>query len=227
MRLMSFVGWLLCSLASLAGEAVTGPASVDRGKSVVLSVPVDKFGDAVEWTVNGTTSYLTSDDKTTHRLAILDIESDVVVSVIGWDKRASGLHVIRVGGPTPPDNPDDRPKPPAPLPDGKYGLAGDVSRWVAATVPTLARSKAQPLAKSFRSISSAIAAGGLRDAESILKETLTANQLVLSDQRAAWVEWGKKLEERLTALDAHGKLAQPSDYQTAWDEIATGLESIK
>lgn len=149
------------------------------------------------------------------------------------------VHEVLIQGPLPnpplPTPEPDNPAPPDPspepdLPPGKYGLA-KLARDLAQEIDPSARTEgAKSLAGSFRSISAAIAAGTLSGAKTILDATRVANREALSDalgdRSEAWVGWSAQLAERLQELYQSGELASTSDFQTAWEEIAIGLESL-
>lgn len=141
----------------------------------------------------------------------------------------SVIHKIKIGQPEPEPlpNPPGPTPPPTPLPDGKFKLAAFAFNEAGKVQSANKSAAAKNLANSFRGIASAIAAGALSKPEEILAKTLTGNQTALGGDRSAWSAWGVSLSKNLELLNADGRLRLPADYQTAWDEIATGLEAVK
>ena len=154
-------------------------------------------------------------------MAVFRVDNDPLG--LGFDiaEPSKVVEVVDADEPPPPLPPDDR------LPDGKYKLAASAAEWVRSDVPSANRADSKSLASSFRSIASAIAAGGLSKPVDILRETKASNNRAAGPNATAWVAWFRKLEARLMELDSSGELRQPADYQTAWQEIATGLESVR
>jgi hypothetical protein len=138
---------------------------------------------------------------------------------------------IRVGGELPPPDGDKTPVVPKPdtdasFPAGKYQLAR-FAYEAGMKVSASGRTKGRALADSFKNIASAIAAGGLKDARAILKQTKDSNDAALGDQVSAWESFSDALEEKLFTLYQSGSLRSAADFATAWNELAQGLEKVK
>jgi hypothetical protein len=109
--------------------------------------------------------------------------------------------------------------PPLPEPDTKFGLK-KISK---SAIPAGVRADAKAdLAKAQRSLSSAIAAGGLKEPAEILSEWRKANNAAVV--AADWSKWGSAVGGALQKLFADGKLKDKSDWAAAFTEIADGLE---
>lgn len=225
------LNFLLCSL--LLASPVTGPQTVERGRSAVIKVPIDAAGAAYSWKVEpASTQSVSGENKAETFLILLDVEEPVFVSFVSFDKQTHDTHFISVSGPSPPGPgpvppPPVPPTPPAPLPDGKYGLANAALTWVVTFVPAEHREKSKPLADQFRAVASMIAAGALKEAQPILTEIRTRNNQVLGGSVEAWKPWGKQLSTMLERLDNEKKLIPPEDYRIAFEEVAAGLEAVK
>jgi hypothetical protein len=221
-------------LSLLFASPVTGPQTVERGKSAVIKVPISAAGTAYSWKVEPeATQSVSGENKSETFLILLDVEEPVFVSFVSFEKQTHETHYISISGPSPPGPgpvpppPPVPPTPPQPLPDGKYGLANAALTWVVTFVPAEHRSKAKPLADQFRAVASMIAAGALKDAQPILTEIRTRNNMVLGGSTEAWKPWGKQLSTMLERLDSEKKLIPPEDYRIAFEEVATGLEGVK
>lgn len=129
-----------------------------------------------------------------------------------------------VPGPTPPPSPPTPPSP-QPQPPGRFGLADKAAKW--AVDFKLPADQCQAVAKNYRSIVSAIAAGALK-ASDIKAEALRRNQEVLGDAYADWLPWRNKLN---AAIDVHVKsrafTGTKDDFSALYAELATGLEAVK
>lgn len=144
---------------------------------------------------------------------------------------------VRIGGsnPTPPTptppGPGPAPTPAPDLPDGKFGLAKTVYSLVNEAAPADTRvAGAHAMATAMRGIASSIAAGVLKKPEDVLKTTTNSNRLAMTNVGVdynTWNAYSSKLETVLFDLYETEKLNTLEDYQTAWNEIATGLEAVK
>jgi hypothetical protein len=166
--------------------------------------------------------------------ALVKIANDPQGVGVDWLEPAIIVEVVEGNLPSPPDD-DSRPRP---LPTGRFNLASDTAQWVRQLVPSTHHRESAKLATSYRSQSSAIAAGTLTTTNAILASINESNGLALGGVRgpegtwsggtiAAWTRWSDAMERRLESLHQDGKLQTPTDYQSAWDEIATGFESIR
>ena len=133
---------------------------------------------------------------------------------------AKFVHMIVVGNAPPGPNPG-----PEPLPDGKYGLAAKVIELAA--VVKSERGRGAELAKSYRAIASQIAAGTLKDVDTIIADTTEMNRETLGDAREAWLPFFQELGAVLFELNESGELTTAEDHTVAWMEIAVGLERVK
>lgn len=156
----------------------------------------------------------------------------IVVGPSGNDRRPFSMQqierIVEVvdSDPLPPPLPPDRQ-----LPVGKYGLIRSSYQSVIDNVPADARSSAKDLAQSFRTmvetIKSMQAAGAPVVPVQVLAQARTQNGAALGANRDKWIEWAKKLEVQLKALNAEGKLLTADSYKEVFTEIATGLEAVK
>lgn len=218
-------------LCLFLGAPITGPDTVDVGKSAIVKVAKTESGNDFNWQVEPAgVNWISGENRNETFVILLDLDGgQYTVSFASFDAKKHATHTIKVGGgPVPPKPPEPPPGPvPPPLPDGKYQLANASVTWSLAFVPVQDRSVAKLLANSFRSMASAIGAGTMRDPQTILTQTREANNLALAGHVDGWKPWGTKLSETLAKLNAEGKLVTPEDYATAWNEIATGLEAVK
>ncbi len=125
--------------------------------------------------------------------------------------------------------------PPAPKPDGKFGLS-KASRDGAAGVTSPAKAdEAAALASGNRGLASAIAAGGVEFTPGkILDAWREANRTALDKggedlaasvaARAAWKPWADTTSAGLSAAYNAGKLATKQDWVDAFNAIADGLK---
>lgn len=143
------------------------------------------------------------------------------------------LHkIIQVGDEKPePPNPKPNPDPqPEPLPNGKYGLAKFAFETSIAKVDNKYLYKgASALAKSFASISAAIAAKKIISEREVLEKTLESNSKALDEAgvpSSMWQGWSLALQDKLFELYSVKKLASVEEYRIAWAEISTGLSAL-
>lgn len=144
---------------------------------------------------------------------------------------ALAKHVLTVGEPGP--GPDPNPIPPGPQPDplppGKYGLA-TFARDAAANVQLDGANKnrtAMALAASFDSVAAMIAAGAIKDAQSVIASTQASNITAVGAHRAAWQPWAESLRQKLNSLSDAKQLVSLDDYTLAWREIGVGLRHVR
>jgi subtilisin family serine protease len=88
----------------------------------------------------------------------------------------------------------------------------------------LVKEETQALAKAFRSVQAQIAAGVLRDPNSIIAATAVANRGSLGDRATAWKPFFIELEKSLNAKRDAGELATAEDHQREWSALAKELE---
>lgn len=243
---------LLAAVGQFAPPIAVSPARPAAGDIIELDASaLDPKAKFFAWTVtprladgrktiaaNGPRGYLCSVPGTYHVvLAVGDaasvriIEQDVVV--------ATGPSPTPNPGPSPPlpnpaptppgpgpgPNPNPAPGPAPPIPDGRFQLAAFVAAEVG-RLPAEAKTRAPDLARAFRALSAAIVAGGL-NAWQIPGETSKAFDAAVGPQKTAWANVSKNVQTKLRELQKTGKLTALADLAAAYDEIATGLESVK
>lgn len=145
-------------------------------------------------------------------------------------------HTVTVGttpGPNPPTPIPPTPIPPTPpspvvpvLPDGKYGLAKAVYGWAMAVDPT-ARPLAKGMAANFSTIAAQIAAGTIKTPNDAATATKALNTATLGSFQPLWSTVSKNLETQMNAIGKAGQFATMTDLQTAWQEIAAGLQAVQ
>jgi hypothetical protein len=203
--------------AMTEGTLTTSPEKVESGQSVVIEL---NEASACVWQVQPSgTRWISGRREQGSFVALLDLSPGrYFVSCVCFEKKRHETVAIDVGpgAPLPPD--------PAP---GRFGLTKEVMEWVTSSVSTEDRSMSGELAKSFRTIQSAMAAGTLKQPAEILRETLQSNNRALGSRVEGWRGWGSRLESRLSQLHAESKLRTVEDYREAWGEIAAGLERVR
>lgn len=129
-----------------------------------------------------------------------------------------------------PNPPGPNPSPDPVFPHGKYGLAQLSYQW-AKVIDVNSRQKgAAALASSYSSISSAIAAGTVRDLKEALAKVTESNRAALSQagiSAASWELYFTQLQDFTYNLYTANKLTTTDDARQAFLEIAEGLLSIK
>lgn len=226
---MNLLAFLLLALPGIDVK-IDGPTTAAPGDLVVLRL-VAPGATNYKWVLaNSSKTFLPVDGGVNVVFASGEHKEFIFVgSASDATSLGSVVHRLAIGEPEPEPlpNPPGPTPPPTPLPDGKFKLAAfaftEAGKVTSANRPAAAKN----LANSFRGIASAIAAGALSKPEEILAKTLTGNQTALGGDRAAWSAFGVSLSTELERLHAAGTLRVPADYQTAWDEIATGLEAVK
>lgn len=136
--------------------------------------------------------------------------------------------------PNPNPNPDPNPKPipPPVFPDGKYKLSKATYDMVIAKVaqsPNQIKGAAA-LATSFKTISTQIAAGALKDPTDILNKTKLSNQKALNDTQiplSVWANFFVEIQEAIYPMWESGLINNADDFRQAWAEISAGLEAVK
>ncbi len=135
---------------------------------MVLVVPADQSGEKFAWRVEGSPAFITSNDETGKRLALLDVESDVFIVFVSWDLQKLDTHLVKVGK-APPDDSRTHCRPKREVWAGQC-----VSGLVVSHVPLAARSKCKALATSFRTMAKTIetsqAAGVAWDRDAMMKQ---------------------------------------------------------
>lgn len=140
-------------------------------------------------------------------------------------------------GPAPTPVPPNPPTPVPPTPDpepnfeaGKYNLSALSYKWAIDNIKPADSKAAKAVADSFVGINAQIAAGTLKDVESILKATVAANNKALTDNGVAvanWTQFGVAMQKYLFQLYTDKKLVTPADFATAFAEISVGLSKVK
>ncbi len=131
--------------------------------------------------------------------------------------------LIVTGAPTPSPHPEPGPS----LPEGTFGLARMVYDLARAEVPVASRNDALSLAENYRAVAARIVAGTLAEPDAILAATAEDNRAALGAGVEVWRPFFAALAARMKSLDAAGRLAEPADYATAWNEISAGLGALR
>jgi len=137
---------------------------------------------------------------------------------------------LDIGGANPGPDPNPNPEPDPSFPDGRYKLSATVYKLANKNVPADAKNGAAEIAKSYKSISTRIAAGTLTKPEEILIEVTKTNKKALADVNIPAEKWDSfftDLQEIVYALYTDRKLVNKDDFKAAFDEIALGLEKVK
>lgn len=146
----------------------------------------------------------------------------------GAPRVALARHVVEIGAPPP--GPGPAPDPPAPLPPGRFGLAEEARRWAGAvSLPPADRLRtARLVAGNFETVSTAIAAGAVKNVDAALAQLVAANQSALAaSEYAAWKnDWNPSFRAAMQKLDEAGRLATLTDVADAFREIAAGLNAV-
>lgn len=152
---------------------------------------------------------------------------------VSGDKGKTSLvsHVVEITGgigPTPaPPGPSPGPAPPGPGPSpgpSKFGLDKFVSERVTA-LPAPAKLRAPAVATALRAVTGQF---DTLNAIQIASATTKAfNDAVTPEHASAWKPVSDAIQAQLRALNLQGKLKTRADLKTAYQEICTGLESIK
>jgi hypothetical protein len=163
-------------------------------------------------TVYACISYL-YEDKKENQIVDADVRSALIVQQV-----QIGEGVIP---PAPnPDNPDPV------FPDGKFKLASVVYKIAKDSVLAEDRVVAADLAKSFRKKAADIKNGKEAKIEAILTDTTKSNREALGASAVKWDGFFTSLQESIYKLYTDKKLVTMSDFETAWNEIADGLEKV-
>ena len=226
---------LALSIAGQSPEAViTGPTGGLPGDIIILDAS-GSSADFFHWNVfpklAGGRQTIAPFPGGSHAVLATVPGQYTVVLTVGT---AEGLdqieYVVNIGGDVPPAPIPPDPEPDAPvLPAGRFRLAPDSYKW-ASEVDSSERGRAAKLAAGFRAVAAQIAAGALRTAADIHAAQSRKNREALGDTADIGGEWRGWLESLAVVLKRFGdagKLSTPADYQTAWTEIATGLEAVK
>ena len=244
MRNLSAIGWLakiLLLLSSVAsGAEIVGPSKVEPYRLARFSA---KGGEksSFSWAVSprGKTDSISCKDADfafvgppgSYEVELLEI------GPTGDPAKPFSLertyHAVTIGeAPDPEPGPEPGPKPPAPLPDGKFGLAKLARDWAGQVQGSTVRAEVQSLAGSFSqqaaSLQAAIAAGVAVPTAEILANCKTANREALGSRADAWKAaffepLAKKLEQLYDGKQVNGA----ADFQAAFEEIALGLKAVK
>ena len=149
----------------------------------------------------------------------------VILAVSDGRSVSISVHVIEVtgDGPTPP-SPDPEPEP-NPQPDSSW------AKWtretVLAEVPSAGRAaQSQALAGAIRGLAAKIAAGAVSTPEDARVQLRAATNQALGKDSAKWVGFSLKFSAHLEGLAASGKLDSVKQYQTIYEGVAAGLETV-
>lgn len=125
--------------------------------------------------------------------------------------------------PTPTPTPGPTPPPPGPVPDGKYKLGA----FIQSKTASMPKDECSKLAKELRQLSGLIAAGaatpntGIKTKADLVKASAQAFTDALGTNLK---NWQPVLDALATQMNSLNIVALP-DCQTAYDEVATGLEA--
>lgn len=123
----------------------------------------------------------------------------------------------------------DVPDPGPVIPDGQYKLAL-LSRAEALKLSDT--SAAGNVAGAYRDVADQVTAGTLKSAEGRFGESIIAATGVAlranltTEQAQSWLPFGMALSARVKELQTTGRITVDADMATAYEEIATGLESL-
>lgn len=171
-------------------------------------------GDPTEYTLTVVANYLFIDAKNAATL-----KSTKTTAVVEIEDRVRPTPVP----PGPAPGPGPTPPPPAPVPDGKYKLGS----FILDHVKSLPKEECTKLAVELRRLSGLIAAGaatpttGIKTKGELVKQTATAFTTALGSNLK---NWQSALDALAKQMDTLNIVALP-DCQTAYDEVATGLEA--
>lgn len=222
------------ALSGLAGYSISGPAAKDVETTdndlVVLECPAEIKSGALlilDATKSKGVSFNWIVEPATPNFLVIDGGKRAVFSAPGGtyrfyvagaqgDRIDAEFRTVKVsGGDVVPVDPVD-PKPEVPK----------VIEWLK-LVPgekSKVKDETQALAKAFRSVQTQIAAGVLKDANSIIAATAVANRSALGDRASAWKPFFVELEKALNAKRDAGELATAADHQREWSALAKELE---
>lgn len=123
------------------------------------------------------------------------------------------------------DGPIDPGSPPKPNPEDKYGISGDVSD-LRMLVSKEDRQLFKKLAESYRQTAKDIAAGSVKDKDSLIALQKSRNAAILGTKATKFKPVFSNMGRMLDVLVSSGKLDANNinDYGFAWAEISAGLD---
>ncbi len=145
----------------------------------------------------------------------------VQVSEDGAVSRATTRHIVQVG-----DN-GPGPKPPDPDPTPLTGMAKVAYDTAIAKVAAGSRVNARKSAAAFRAVASMIAAGTIKSAQEVIRETSAQRKTQLGADADNWNDWATEIGAKLNDLSKDGSLKTLDDHATVWLQIAQGLEAVR
>jgi hypothetical protein len=157
------------------------------------------------------------------------------VLAIGQRSALLTTEIVVTGEPEPEPTPNPNPPPtptPVVLPDGKYKLAKSAYDLVMANVVNSAnRAKAaKALASSFQGQAAAVSAGTVKTSKDLLAQTQASNRTALTNAGVPTAEWETffaRLQPVIYDLYNRNQMATLTDFATAWNEIAVGLNAVR
>ncbi len=138
------------------------------------------------------------------------------------------IDTLKVGA----DTPTPPPLPPAPVPvvfpDGKYKASAFIYKTASTLVPEDGRAAmAASLASSYAGISSAIAAGTVKDGKAALELVTASNRAALGVNAAAWDSTFVALQDYSYNFYQQKQLINVADFKIFFDELSIGLRAVK
>lgn len=90
---------------------VTGPDTVDAGKSAIVKIPRAEAGSEYSWQVQPEgIQWISGENQTESFVILLDLDpGQYVVSFASFDQKTHATHVVKSGGGPPPPPPPDEP----------------------------------------------------------------------------------------------------------------------
>lgn len=228
MRYIATVAVAWFAIAALAADpAIDGPTTVKQHKLVKLSpTGVESKNAGYIWDVHPF-GVVDSDERPDGKLIFTAPPGTYTVTlrVVDFDTKriSTARSTVTIEGVAPvPPPPGPTPVPPGP--DGRLGLIKVSRDGIAKVSSTTRDTDAKNLAEVYRSIASAVAAGGIPvNLNMILAEVrIKAGTAV---DAATWKPWGDAISSKLIELHNGKKLATKSDIVDALNEIAEGLAS--
>lgn len=110
------------------------------------------------------------------------------------------------------------------IPPGITGLAKQSYDWTIAVNVASKKADAAKLAASFTAVAAQIQNGSLRDVSAILNATKESNDRAITT-REQWLPWFTRMSEHLQKSFSNGSIKTLQQFNTAWLEIAKGLQT--
>ena len=185
--------------------------------------------DAMAPVQGGTQFVFTIADPTKYTLAVRTTSEGgkhVLVLTVTEDGTPGPGPVPPSPSPGPSPTPQPTPTPtPTPTPADKFGMTAKVTNWAVET--KLAPEQCQAVAKNYRAIVSAVAAGAIK-ASDIKAEALKKNQETLGGSYADWTQFRDKVNRAVAELISAKKFTgTKEDFSQLYSEFAAGLEAVK